>query len=243
MRIAVLEDDDPQLEQTCSVVRSMGHDCVPFSKGQELLKVLHRDNFDMLLLDWDVPDLSGLEILKWIRETSTEHVPVVFITSHVQERDLVHALGQGADDYLTKPVRIAELKARVQALLRRAYPAQQQRVYVFGDFTIDRGQSSVSKNGERMELKHKEVELAYALFANMGRLLSRQYLLETVWGQLAETNSRSLNTHISRIRMVLGLRPENGFRLTSVYAVGYRLEALANGSQNGAQAMPLPGGA
>ena len=238
MRIAVLEDDGPQLEQTCSVVRSMGHDCVPFLRGQELLKVLRRDNFDMLLLDWDVPDLSGLEILKWVRETSTEHVPVLFITGHVQERDIVHALGQGADDYLTKPVRISELRARVQALLRRAYPAQQQRVYKFGNFTFDRSEPSVSRNGERIELKHKEIELAFALFSNMGRLLSRQYLLETVWGQVAETNSRSLNTHISRVRMVLGLRPENGFRLTSVYAVGYRLEVLAQDSHDGSHVLP-----
>jgi DNA-binding response OmpR family regulator len=230
MRIAVLEDDNRQLELTCSVVTSMGYGCVPFSRGQELLRILRRDNFDLLLLDWDVPDLSGMEVLKWVRERSEVHIPVLFITNHVEERDIVRALENGADDFLSKPLRISELKARVRALLRRSYPAQQQRVYVFGDFAFDRVETSVTCNGQRMELKHKEVELAYVLFSNMGRLLSRQYLLETVWGQTVVTNSRSLNTHISRIRMVLGLRPENGYHLTSVYSIGYRLESLMDAS-------------
>lgn len=230
MRIAVLEDDEAQLALSCSVVESMGHDCCPFSRGLDLMKALRRDNFDLLLLDWDVPDMSGLDVLTWLRESAAVHVPVLFVTNHVQERDIVRALALGADDYLAKPVRVAELMARVRALLRRAYPERQRDHYVCGEFAFNRIDFSITKGGRPVKLKHKEVELAYVLFSNLGRLLSRQYLLETVWGQTVDTNSRSLGTHISRIRMELDLRPESGYCLTSVYGVGYRLEALAPGA-------------
>lgn len=227
MRIAVLEDNEIEQELTRSVIQSLGYLCYTFSRGESLLRALRRDNFDLLILDWNVPGVSAIEVLKWARTNIADPVPVLFISSHIREQDIVQALMEGADDYLAKPVRISELRARITALLRRAYPQKQQRTVVIGDFVFDRVAGTLHVKGKLIELKHKERELAYFLFINLGRLLSRKYLLESVWGLTADCNSRTLNTHISNIRAMLNLKPENGFQLTSLYGVGYRLEKVS----------------
>ena len=153
---------------------------------------------------------------------------MLFVTSHVDEADLVEALKSGADDYMCKPVRVPELLARLHALLRRAYPEQTGEVLASGEYVFDQKAKTLSFKGQLLELKHREYELAYLLFSRMGELLSRKYLQESVWGGQADVVSRTLDTHISRLRVKLDLRPENGYRLSSVYSLGYRLESLNN---------------
>ena len=228
MRIAVLEDDDNQRDWMNSFLLALGHVCHPFAASEGLLRELRRENFDLLILDWNEPDMSGLDVVRWVRANIKTRVPVLFVTSHVDEADLVEALKSGADDYMCKPVRVPELLARLHALLRRAYPEQTGEVLASGDYVFDQKAKTLSFKGQLLELKHREYELAYLLFSRMGELLSRKYLQESVWGGQADVVSRSLDTHISRLRVKLDLRPENGYRLSSVYSLGYRLESLNN---------------
>ena len=148
------------------------------------------------------------------------------MTHRQEERDIVEGLASGADDFMVKPVRIGELNARVAALLRRAYPDNAASVLEFGRYRFLPETRAIEMDGVPVELKNREYDLALFLFQNMGRLLSRDHLKEIVWGQVADVMSRSLDTHISRLRTLLDLRPANGFIVTAVYGVGYRFEAV-----------------
>ncbi|TJZ74847.1 response regulator transcription factor [Chitiniphilus eburneus] len=225
MRIAVLDDDPVHLDLIASLVTSLKFDCVRFSRGEELKRQLRRESFDLLLLDWELPDMSGLELLQWLRQNE-DTVPVILLTCRNQERDVVAALNHGADDFMSKPIRLAELKARLQATLRRIYPEQGKRVLHCGGYVLDLDARSVRYQDEWLALTQKEFDLAHCLFANTGRLLSRGYLIEAVWGTPTDLPSRTLDTHVSSLRNKLRLRPERGFRLSATYGQGYRLEAL-----------------
>jgi len=230
MRIAVLDDDTLQLEVIREAVSAMDHDCHTFTDGRGMLRSLRRESYDLLILDWQLPDISGLEVLRWVRENLEGQVPVLFVTNRQTETDVVEGLRAGADDFMVKPIRMNELAARINALLRRAY-----RRHGTGDFVIDRFRFEAASvrifDGEVLvALKQREFDLALFLFQNLGRLLSRKHLLEAVWGVDAELSSRSLDTHVSRLRSKLRLTPDRGYRLASIYSVGYRLETVATAS-------------
>lgn len=228
MRIAVLDDDSALLELVCSILNAAGHTCHPFVSGKEMLHQLRRESYDMLILDWQVPDLSGTEVLHWVREKLNPNLPVLFMTSRSGEDDIVTGLAAGADDYMIKPIRRGELVARVQALLRRAYPTQTtSETLQFGAYKFETRAGRVSLNDTPIEVTQKEFDLALLLFRNLGRPLSRAYILEAVWSRDIEIPSRTMDTHISRVRSKLELRPENGYRLAPVYSYGYRLEQIA----------------
>lgn len=229
MRIAVLDDDRSQTELVCQVLSAAGHTCHPFLSGKEMLNQLRRESFDMLIIDWQVPDLSGADVLRWAREKLPQDLPVMFMTSRSGEDDIVAGLAAGADDYMIKPLRRGELLARVQALLRRAYPSQNMVEQIqFGAYTFETRTARVSKNGVQIEVTQKEFELALLFFRNLGRPLSRAYILEAVWARDIELPSRTMDTHVSRVRTKLQLRPEFGFRLAPVYSYGYRLEQISS---------------
>lgn len=228
MRIAILDDDQNLLDLTVATLTDAGHFCHPFSSGKAMMHQLHRESFDLLILDWQVPDLSGTEILHWVREKLSSTLPVLFMTNRSAEDDIVAGLAAGADDYMIKPIRRAELVARVGALLRRAYPSQvETEIVVFGDYEFDIRASRAKFKTNAIELTQKEFDLALLLFQNLGRPLSRAYILEAVWSRDIEIPSRTMDTHISRVRTKLDLRPENGFRLAPVYSYGYRLEQIS----------------
>ncbi len=226
MRIAALDDDALQLEWVQQATESMGHVCRTYMEGAELQRALRRETFDLLIVDWQLPDTTGPKVVRWVRDNVAEPIPILFVTHRQEERDIVEGLGSGADDFMVKPVRVGELKARVSALLRRAYPDHSGAAVAFGRYRFLPETRSIELDGRPVELKNREYELALFLFQNMGRLLSRDHLKEAVWGQVPEVNSRSLDTHISRLRGQLDLRPANGFVITSVYGVGYRFEAV-----------------
>lgn len=237
MRLAALDDDVSQLDLIQRSVKAIGYECQVFERGQALLRELRRDSFDLLIVDWQLPDIAGPDVVRWVRAHHEHPVPILFLTNRSEERDIVEGLGCGADDYMTKPIRVHELMARVKALIRRSYPQQESALLRFGGYCIDLAARTVSFEGRPIELKQKEFELARCLFANLGRLLSRAYLAETVWGRAVEVPSRSLDTHVSSLRAKLGLRPARGYRLSAVYGQGYRLEAV----DGGADALPLAG--
>ena len=227
MRIALLEDHAEQAQLLKTWLVQAGHVCNTFATAKAFLKEIGRESYDLFLLDWEIPDLSGLEVLSWVRENVEARVPVMFVTARDSERDIVAALEAGADDYLVKPVRKLELTARVSALERRARrELASSEVLDAPPYRIDTHNHTVERNGQAIELTQKEYELTLFLFRHVGQLVSRGHILETIWGLSAEINTRTIDTHVIRIRTKLGLAEESGWRLTSVYLYGYRLEHL-----------------
>jgi DNA-binding response OmpR family regulator len=227
MRIAVLDNDRGQADLVCQVLTGAGHSCQSFDSGKELLSQLRKDSADMLVMDWQVTDLPAAEVLRRAKEKMTANAPTMFLVGSSAEDDIVAGVTAGADDYLVKPVRRGELVARASALLRRAYPSQNGAEQLqFGPYVFETRPGRLLMDGEVIDVTHKEFYLALLFFRNIGRPLSRAYIHESVWVRESAVPSRTMDTHVSRVRNKLQLRPENGFRLVPVYSYGYRLEKL-----------------
>jgi two-component system response regulator RegX3 len=227
MRIALLEDDPDQIALLRGWLEGAGHALHAYERGRDFLREVARESFDVFLLDWMIPDKSGTEVLAWIRANLKERVPVLFVTARDSEEDIVSVLQSGADDYLVKPLRKGELIARIEAVLRRTRTTgAEEEVPEYGEYRIDVTRRTISRAGEEIDLTQKDFDLALFLFRNQGRLLSRGHIFEAVWGQSTDINTRTIDTHVSRLRTRLGLAPENGWRLGAVYQHGYRLERL-----------------
>ena len=225
MRIALLEDDLDQANIIEVWLNDAGHHPYIYHVGSQIVGALSTESFDVIMLDWEVPDMSGLEVLRWVRENLDWACPVIFITQRDQESDVVAALEAGADDYMSKPVNRAEMLARISAIHRRNNPPEEdESVLEILPYIIDLKKRTIVCNGAEIDLTQKEYELALFILRNVGRVLSRGYLLERVWGKNPEINTRTVDTHVSRLRRKLALNKENGWKLTSVYQHGYRLE-------------------
>ena len=225
MRFAVLDDDKAQAELVARLLEERGHGCEVFHTGRALLNRLRQDMFDLIVIDWNMPGMSGLEVLGHIRQGPLARVPVLMVTSRSDDLDIVAGLAAGADDYLTKPLVPAIFLARVDAALRRTHLNRPKANEAsFGPYQFDLPAETVVVHGEPVKLTAKEMALALTLFENQSRPLSRSWLLETIWGTSPDVETRTLDAHISRIRSKLSLRAENGFRILPVYSYGYRLE-------------------
>jgi DNA-binding response OmpR family regulator len=222
-----LDNDRGQADLVCQVLTGAGHSCQSFDSGKELLSQLRKDSADMLVMDWQVTDLPAAEVLRRAKEKMTANAPTMFLVGSSAEDDIVAGVTAGADDYLVKPVRRGELVARASALLRRAYPSQNGAEQLqFGPYVFETRPGRLLMDGEVIDVTHKEFYLALLFFRNIGRPLSRAYIHESVWVRESAVPSRTMDTHVSRVRNKLQLRPENGFRLVPVYSYGYRLEKL-----------------
>ncbi len=224
MRVALLEDEPDHAALVTRALDNGGHSYVVYSNGARFQQAMVRETFDVLILDWMMPDISGLEVLDWLRQLEN-HTPVLFLTSRDTEEDILQALAHGADDYLVKPPRQGELLARLQALKRRADGAGGATSLKIGPYEFDSALSVARLHGQIVELTQRQFDLALVLFRNSGRLLSRQYLLEAVWGLNDTVQTRTLDIHVSQLRNQLAL-VDNGWRIHSVYAHGYRLEPM-----------------
>ncbi len=225
MRIAFLEDDSEQADRISALLES-GHKAQVFDRGRQLLARLRSETFDLIILDWEVPDISGYEVLRSLRGTLKIDTPVLFLTHRDSESDVVRALQEGADDFLIKPPREHELLARIQALGRRARePKAKPEVLEQGPFRIDLQQQQITRDGVALDLTRREFEVAALLFVNLGKVLSRGYIMDRVWGAGDTSTTRTVDMHVSRVRKVLGLSAAIGLRLTAIYGYGYRLEA------------------
>ncbi len=225
--IGILEDDKDQSDLLDLWLAEAGYDVFISATGPDFVRAAQSRGFDLMVLDWMVPEMDGLEVLEWVRNHIRERVPVVFLTTMGEEEQIVTALEAGADDYVTKPARRQELLARVGALARRSgLMDEQPDTLEVGEFDLDRRLSQVKKNSEEVALTGREFELAWVLFSNLSKILSREYLLRHIWNINTAVHTRTVDTHASRLRSKLGLRPENGWKLSSVYHYGYRLEQL-----------------
>ncbi len=230
MRIAIADDDNEILDFLERIISGMGHVVVRFSDGDRLVSALLRDTFDLVMVDWNMPGKTGLEVIKWVQEKMTEAPPIIMMTSRSAKQDITTALQSGADDYVTKPEDENVIAARIEALLRRSQPQNSMaKTLVFGKYTLDRMEQEIEFDDQRVELTSKEFELAELLFKNRDRSLSRAYIMETIWRTNVDLATRTLDMHVSRLRSKLALKPENGFRIFTVFGYGYRLETLASG--------------
>jgi len=225
MRIAFLEDDPDQADRIVSLLQGAGHVPHLFPRGRALLTNLQSDNYDLIMLDWEVPDLSGYEVLQALRGRLNVRTPVLFLTHRDNETDVVQALEAGADDFLIKPPRERELLARMEALGRRVRePAPAATVLNVPPYRIDLDKRQIHRDNELIELTRREFEVAVVLFQHVGTVVSRGFILDSVWGRGDTTTTRTVDMHVSRVRKLLGLSAAIGLRLAAVYGYGYRLE-------------------
>ena len=227
MNFAVVEDSRSQAEVLKALLKSEGHQVEVFADGNSCIDALKSRSFDFFIIDWTLPDVGGDEVLKHVREKCGWDVPVIFCTGRTDEEAAADILRLGADDYIPKPIRYMEFMARVHVLLRRRQvrPANLQ----VGSIEIDMEGRRIKLVGSEVELTQREFELAVILLHNIGRVLSRDELLTSVWARDAGVDTRTVDTHASRLRKKLGLSGESGLMLSSVYGQGYRLDTVQQG--------------
>lgn len=241
MRIGLLEDDLSQIELISLWTNEAGDQLQSYTTGESFREAMNTEDFDLLVLDWHLPDTTGIEELDWLRHERASSTPVIFITSRDSEESVVEALDHGADDYMVKPVNKSITLARIKALQRRnkisnilTAPGdeianetdQASATLDFDPYLINTAEHSISLNNETIKLTNKEFELAAYLFRHAGCLVSRDDLLERIWGTRADLNTRTVDTHVSRIRSKLGINPAIGWQLSSIYQRGYRLSRV-----------------
>ncbi len=223
MNIWLLEDDPAQAELVQAWLKDANHEVTHFPEGQAMIDVLAKGSFDLLILDWELPDVTGIEVLTEVRRQVSWHVPVLFVTQREAEADIVAALSGGADDYMIKQISKPEFLARVEALGRRL--AAEELDFTVGPYNFQPQSHTVLLDGEPCDLTAKDFELAWYLFRHVGRLLSREQLLRDVWG-VSGLNTRTVDVHMSRVRKRMQITPEKGFRIKTIYQHGYRLEEV-----------------
>ncbi len=228
MRVAILEDDSDQAELIKLWLTHAEHTVDCYVDAASFLRAVRRDSFDLYLLDWVLPDLSGIEVLQKLRMEMGDYTSVIIVTAKDEEKSIVRGLEAGADDYLVKPLRQAELVARVSAVQRRAAgnkPAEED--LDVEPYSLSFTNKTVSLNGEKLNLTNREFELASFFFRNTGKMMSRNHLLEAIWGiENKSVSTRTVDTHVSRLRKKLKLREENGWILSAIYQHGYRIERV-----------------
>lgn len=220
--IYIVEDDVNIREIETFSLKNSGYTVVDFECARDFYGRLHEKKPDLVILDIMLPDEDGLEILKKLRKnTETKKIPIIMVTAKTTEIDKVKGLDSGADDYLTKPFGVMELISRVKALLRRSMNMDDSKVFVLGEISVDNEKHKVSVEGKDCELTYKEFELLKLMIQNTGIVLSRDIIMERVWGVDFEGESRTLDMHIKTLRQKLG---ESGKRIKTVRNVGYRME-------------------
>ena len=227
MQITVLDQDKERAETVCAALRSIGHRCTIATSIDTLLAPGIAGDVDLVLLDDTAVDGPASDDVLRLR-LALPIVPILRASPRASEDDIVAALNAGASDYLLKPVRQGEVVTRIQVLLKRAYPEQHVgELLQFGRYVFDAAAARIAHDKTSIDVTQKEFDLALLLFRHLGRPLSRAYIRESIWPGESELPSRTLDTHVSRVRSKLGLRPENGYRLAPVYSFGYQLEQLS----------------
>lgn len=219
--IYVAEDDENIREIECYALKNSEFETVGFCNGTELMNALNDNIPDLIILDIMMPDEDGLSILRKLRDReNTRLVPVIMVTAKTTEMDKVKGLDMGADDYITKPFGVMELVSRVRALLRRTTSRNDRNILDFNGIRIDDTKHSVTVNGHECVLTFKEYELLKLLISNKGIVLTREKIMDKVWGFEYEGESRTIDMHIKTLRQKLG---ESGAEIKTIRNVGYKI--------------------
>ncbi len=220
--IYVVEDDKNIREIERFALQNSGYRVEEFECARDFYKRIAVKVPQLVLLDIMLPDEDGLAIVKKLRMTTeTKKVPVIMVTAKTTEIDKVKGLDLGADDYITKPFGVMELISRVKAVLRRSYQTEEEKQLSLGEVSIDSEKHMVTVNDEVCELTFKEYELLKLLMTNAGIVMTRDVIMERVWGVDFEGESRTLDMHIKTLRQKL---KESGSRIKTVRNVGYIME-------------------
>jgi two-component system phosphate regulon response regulator PhoB len=205
-----------------------GMQVVEAGDGDEALKILAETHVDLVLLDWMLPVMSGIEVCRQIRrKPESRDLPVIMVTARGEEGDRIRGLDTGADDYVTKPFAIGELLARIRALLRRSGPAQPQGQLIYSDIEMDLAAHRVSRNGKAIHLGPTEFRLLRYFLEHPGRVFSREQLLNAVWGPNIYVETRTVDVHIRRLRKALNDVKGTRDVIRTVRAAGYALDVEA----------------
>jgi DNA-binding response OmpR family regulator len=223
--IGFLEDDPDQAELILHWLEQAGYRTRRYASAAEFRRRQGTEAIDLLLLDWMLPDGNGPEVAAWVRASANARLPIIFLTARRSEADVVNGLNAGGDDYVLKPAGQQELIARVAAVLRRfGMESGDGGTFEVPPYRVDPRRQRISIGDSAIDLTPREFDLAAFLFRRHGRIVSREALLENVWNMNASVSTRTVDTHVSRLRKKLELNGENGWRLAAVYQHGYRLE-------------------
>ena len=219
-RILIVEDEPNMVAGLRDNFEYEGYEVLTASDGAEGLGRALNDAPDLVVLDVMMPKMSGLEVCKQLK-AKRPSIPVIMLTARGQEVDKVVGLELGADDYVTKPFSIRELLARIKAVLRRAHGGSQER-YAFGDVAVNLRTCQVTRDGKPVEFSAKEFDLLKYFLCHPGEALSRDRLLEKVWGYNSFPTTRTVDAHIVHLRQKLELKPEEPRFILTVHGVGYK---------------------
>ncbi len=223
-RILITEDEVSLVALLRYNLEKEGYVVDEASDGQECLVKVAEEQPDLILLDWMLPQLSGLEVCRQLRRNpETRNIPVIMVTARGEESDRVRGLDVGADDYIAKPFSPGELLARIRAVLRRIRPALSEEMLTCGDVVMDLGAHKVSRGGRAIHLGPTEYRLLRYFLEHQGRVLSRDQLLDSVWGRDIFVEQRTVDVHIRRLRKALN--GDNDLdMIRTVRSAGYSIE-------------------
>ena len=224
MKILVVDDERVLVKGIKFNLESEGYQVEVGYDGEQAVELARSGAFDLIILDLMMPKIDGLQACMRIREFS--NVPVIMLTARSEDADKIIGFECGADDYITKPFNILELKARVRALLRRAGMSHQKEAgrLTIGHITLDADARAAWKEGQRVDLTAKEFDLMELLMRNPGRVYSRENLLNVVWGYEYAGDYRTVDVHVRRLREKLELDPANPRYILTKWGVGYYLK-------------------
>lgn len=224
IKVLIVEDEAAQMELLSYNLEKEGYQIVAATDGEEGLLLAEEEKPDLIVLDWMLPSLLGIEVCRQLkRGKHTSEIPVIMLTARGEESDRVRGLDVGADDYIVKPYSVAELLARVRAMIRRANPASQGQIIECGDILFDPEKYQVSRAGQAIKLGPTEFRLLLVFVSKPGRVWSRDQLLERVWGHNMDIDFRTVDVHIGRLRKALRQagKPDP---IRTVRSAGYSLD-------------------
>ncbi|WP_294180369.1 response regulator transcription factor [uncultured Clostridium sp.] len=225
-KILIVDDEEHICELIGFNLRKNGYKTIAANDGLSGLKIARREKPDLILLDVMLPELDGYEVCKEIRKDSEiSSTPVIMITARGEEFDKVLGLELGADDYITKPFSIREMVARVKAVLRRLEERSTNKTYSFGDISVDFDKHEVVKDGHKIELTLKEFELLKILIENRGRVMTRDFLLDKVWGYEYAGETRTIDVHIRHLRQKIEDGDKAPKYIETIRGIGYRFNS------------------
>lgn len=222
--ILIVEDDPSLIELLTYNFNNSGFETSVVSEGDEALNTILEEQPDLVILDWMLPNLSGLEICRQIRQHSNlSNLPVIMLTAKGEEAERIRGLETGADDYVVKPFSPSELIARINAVLRRAHPEKSASMLAFEDITMNLEEHRISRDGTHIHLGPTEYRLLRVFLEKPGRVFSREQLLDRVWGRDVYVEARTVDVHIRRLRKALQL-PGTINLIRTVRAAGYSID-------------------